>query len=428
MKPGKLKFFGGGGCGRVLALVVACGWLVSCTDHPDQPDRPEQTGAPTNLSVIRSNLFDRIPGATEEEKDRNLREEQLEVLSRLCALFPEDDNAVYLTGLVFQEQGNTAEAIQHFERCLELDPNRPDTCESLGKAVFLRGQYARAAELFQRALGLNPELDSARLQLAQCYKNMGKPEQVVSTLKEGAGQDPRALCLLGQAYLQLQDCTNAAPFFLAALKRKPDLAEAHYGLVAACLGLGDSEKAAQHRETFRQLKAQGQQEGRDWRRIFSPLAVTCQSVAHTHTDVGRVYLSQKQFAAAEKLFSRAIVLNPTNEVAYSCLVSVYQQTRRPQKALQLLEQLIPLNPNKGLYYFQMGHLQQHLRRFQEAENAFRKVIELEPDRPDGYASLAQLLTQTNRRQEALQSIQRAIRLDPSNSAYQQIYHRLLKQE
>ena len=411
--------------GLLLALSIAGSVPGSCNEKKEpSPQTPLSTTTNAN-----ANANELMPGATEADKDRALRREQIEAATKLCSTFPTDDNAVYLMGLILKEQGNSVEAITQFEKCLELNPKRPDACDSLGHALFLKGEFDRATELFQRALSMDPKLFPARIHLAECYKRMGESGKVISTLREDLRQDPTAFRLLGQAYQQQKDHPNAKSNFLAAIKLKPDLTEAYYGLIASCMGLGEKEQAKEYRTAFQKLKGTDQKEGRDWRREFNPLAITRQSVAHTHTDVGRVYVINQHYPAAEQLLRRAIALCPTNAPSISNLAHLCQQTNRPEEALEWLEKAIRLNPRNAFYHFQMGNLYIGLRQYPKAEQKFKEVIRLDPRRPDGYAALAGLATLTKKNhQEAIQAIRRAIQLDPQNPVYRRIHNQLLKQK
>src|SRR5262245_19303792 len=82
------------------------------------------------------------PGAADQE--RALRAEQLQTAEKLAAVFPDNDDAVYLLGLVHNEQGDSAAAMKYWERSLQLDASRADANDSLGYAFLLRDEYDKA--------------------------------------------------------------------------------------------------------------------------------------------------------------------------------------------------------------------------------------------------------------------------------------------
>ena len=66
------------------------------------------------------------------------------------------------------------EAIQSVEHALALDPGKASAYQTLGRVYFIGcGDFARAAEYYEKALALNPQSGWAALQLAHCAALMG---------------------------------------------------------------------------------------------------------------------------------------------------------------------------------------------------------------------------------------------------------------
>src|SRR5437867_4420169 len=95
----------------------------------------------------------RVP---EPESERALRAEQLQAAEKLLAEFPNNDDVVYLAGLVRNEQGDSDAAMKLWARSLELDATRADANESLGYALLLRDDYEQAVAYLRRALEIDP--------------------------------------------------------------------------------------------------------------------------------------------------------------------------------------------------------------------------------------------------------------------------------
>ena len=348
---------------------------------------------------------------TDEELDQALREEQLHEASRLVQAFPDDQNAAYLLGLIHQEQGMPDKALVHWERCRRLNPVRADLHDSFGQAYVLQGDLNQAVEMFRKALELQPDRFSARVRLANTLMRQGKLPEVIASLEDhlplelddadGADQfvdiveTERAYLLLGQAYQQQKNYEGARKAFDKALEVRPESPEAHYGLARVCLALKEPDLAHTHQEQFRQLSQQNQTKGRDLRREYDPLSVTRRSVAHTHSDLGRVYRQQGNSKEAERLWQRAAGVEPLDVASRLHLAELYQESGRYAEAAGMYQQLIDLQPTAGAHYFHFGNISLLLKQFGVAEGAYHKTIELEPNRADGYRALAQfyLLTQ-----------------------------------
>ena len=385
---------------------------------------------------------------TDQQREQALRQEQIAAARELLRAFPTDSNAVYLSGLVYLEQGSSDEALVQFERCLQLNPTRPDLYSSMGQVHFLKGELDRAVEMFRKALALDPNFFDARLRLAETLNRQGKMAEVVAALEDilrpGSDSDlsirqvnperkedrtdadtsteasalERAYRLLGQAYQQLKDYDKAKQSFKTAVEISPDSTKAHYGLARICAILKQPDEAKLHQEKFRQLEAQKQVEGRDVRRSFDPLEVTRQNVAHTHTDVGRVYQRKGDLARAEQFWRRAAELDSNDGASRMYLAEMYHQAGKLTEALAYYEKLAKIEPTQGVHFFHIGNVNVLLKQLDAAEVAYRKSIELEPTRADGYRGLAQfyLVSQRNL-PEAISLAREALALSPTAPVY-----------
>ena len=441
----------------VVVVITGLLWRTFCTsrsrEQSSQTNRASVASRQSNPATLSTE-----PNLAPAEQDRALRKEQLEVSRRLLAAFPDDTNADFLMGMVYFEQGNVVKAQEHLERALKLLPNRADAYDHLGRAALLKGEYDKAMTLFGKALENDPGMSGIHFRIAKAHVFMGKLKEAISELQkdiETSTGTSESYCLLAETYLQLKEYQKAKENYETAIKIRPDYTKAYYGLATACARLGLKDKCRQSQQKFKQLEAEDRKAGRHWRQVLEPLKVTRQSVAHTHTDIGRVYHAHRYKDKAKQLWQKAATLDPNNVECRLHLAALYLQEHRLLDALRLYEQLTQIDPESGISYFFIGNINAQLNRFDDAEKAYRKVIEVEPKRSDGYRALAQLYLQANRnlRQAktlasravelepiapnyfilaaacdkngdhagALLAIERALKLDPNNAQYRRTY-------
>lgn len=99
---------------------------------------------------------------------------------------------------------------------------------------------------FEQVLKLNPDNDTVKLALAECYFGTGEAMKGVVLVKEITAKDPEnkaANLLLGQQGLISQQYDKAKQRFETVLKVEPKNVEAMLGLAEALKGLGEKEKA-----------------------------------------------------------------------------------------------------------------------------------------------------------------------------------------
>lgn len=346
--------------------------------------------------------------------DRALREEQLRVAKALVEQFPNNDDAVYLLGLVYEIQGDVDSAVACWERSLALDPSRADAHRSLGYVYELREELGPARQHFEQAVALDPKATDYRIRLAHARMLGGEPAAVLETLAAVSQPLPMVERLRGQACQQLDRLNEAREHYEAALRLDPDFAEACYGLAQVCARQGETEAAVAYRQRFAALKSESQIRGRRQRSEFDALRIAQASTAQTLTDVGRVYLALERPTEAERLWERAAVVDPDHVASRFHRLMLLQQAGRNAEAVVVCRELIRIEPDNGIHQLGLGNLLLRLGRTAEAEEAFRAVVRLAPERPEGYFALAQLLSrQRESLAEAEQLAQRSVELMPA---------------
>src|SRR5262249_53296653 len=77
----------------------------------------------------------------------------------------------------YESSGNLEKVRQHLEKAIEISPDYPEALNNLGALNFRQARYPEAAELFQHALQVNPDLYSARVNLAGAWIALGDYEK-----------------------------------------------------------------------------------------------------------------------------------------------------------------------------------------------------------------------------------------------------------
>ena len=95
----------------IVVVLVCVGMVWWKGDRQPGPVPPG--GGRSSRDVADAGGAACLPGSTKPapaEQERALRSEQLKTVEQLVAAFPQSDDAVYLLGLVYNEQGDTAAA------------------------------------------------------------------------------------------------------------------------------------------------------------------------------------------------------------------------------------------------------------------------------------------------------------------------------
>jgi len=113
-----------------------------------------------------------------------------------------------------------------------------------------------AIEGFGRALQLDPDNDTTKVSLAECYIGTGETMQGVMMLRELTEKNPDnipANLILGQQGIVSGQFDRAIGRFERVLKAEPENLEALLGMAEAYKGKGDRQKAVQLLERAKQV-------------------------------------------------------------------------------------------------------------------------------------------------------------------------------
>lgn len=91
-------------------------------------------------------------------------------------------------GLALKREGRIDEAVEQFERAIQLDPKDPGALNNLAIIYSGRGQKIEAVALFQKELAAYPKHINAKYNLALLYYELGRfpeAEQEYAAIVEG---------------------------------------------------------------------------------------------------------------------------------------------------------------------------------------------------------------------------------------------------
>jgi len=143
------------------------------------------------------------------------------------ALTHTSDNAMAELNLgeAIYKLGRTAEAIGHFKRALQIEPNEATIHGSLGSALMKIGQTKAALTHFQQSLEINPKQASVHSSLGVALLETGRAEESLAHLQTAVKIDPAdadAHYNLGNTFLHLGRANEAVAEYTRALNINPD--------------------------------------------------------------------------------------------------------------------------------------------------------------------------------------------------------------
>ncbi|MCP4450598.1 MAG: tetratricopeptide repeat protein [Planctomycetes bacterium] len=432
------------GTGKLVLAAVVVIALVGGAVHtglrergnrtgPQRPDanqvRPDPALETGNRALVKAELAQlsacfvslEDANAPSDVKDRALRQEQLRVGHCLCNAFQRDADALFILAMAYQEQGQSVKAVEYLIQCLKLQPDRADAYDQLGRIAQQRGDNDKAVSLYQEAVTLDPTLPGLRYRLAEILHADGKLEQALTEIARDIRlnpQTPASHVLKGQICLQMQDYPQAKGAYEQAIRLNPDLTKPYFALATVCARMGLTEQSQSYRRQFKDAETARTQAAKDHRQSFDPLKITSKSVAHTHTDTGRIYYAQGKAGQAALLWQRARILDPENVLCRMPLADVLLRSGQLPEALAVYQEVVAIQPGQGVAHFFVGHIHEEMAQWDAAERAYQQTIAVTPTRPEGYQAMARFyLTRNFNVSRAGELARQAIALSPVAANY-----------
>jgi Tfp pilus assembly protein PilF len=252
---------------------------------------------------------------------------------------------------------------------------------NLALAYYKSLRPADAIPQLKRVLSSDPQAKSAYLILADCYRQTGQEQEVVSLLQPraamfgddlsyafllgtalfqvgnidegqryvdrvfGAGESAEGHLLMGMAYLGQQEYRTAKTELEKAVQLNADLPTVHSMYGRALLGLGEPEPAEQE---FRKELAHNLND------------------FEANLQLGNMRKSHQKFDEAAAYLERAVSIRPKDVTARKLLASLRLQTGQTEEALAMLEEVARDAPDVVDVHVQLATAYNRLNRPDDA--------------------------------------------------------------
>lgn len=270
--------------------------------------------------------------------------------------------------------GGFQEAIDNYNKAVELDPNFAPGYAGLGEVYSLLG-----------LLNLEEREDYEDL-YNNSYKNVTKALK----LEAGLIECQRALAL---SYLHLKRLKEAESVARRVLEKDPDDAESHYILWAAT--------------------------GRDTESPVIRKAIELNpKLAIAYLDLGKSYFYKKgDYAKAISQFEKAVEVAPDSPQTHSYLGTALRTRGNLSKAVSEYQKAIELDSNYAAAYTDLGIAFFYMNKHPESIAELKKAISLNPNYADAYYYLARAFETTNNTSDAVANYETFIDLAKGRQRY-----------
>lgn len=175
-------------------------------------------------------------------------ESQTITVANIIPGVPEDATAGELmeSGTGALKNGNNAKALQLFQAAVQINPQQKNVWRALGLAQLGLGKYADAATAFQKQLAANPADDTVNNLLGIALYDQKKYDEAAAAFQKQLALkplDPNAYAYLGAVYIDQKHFDEAIKQLEKAIVLDPDNSAVRLRLAQAYLGAGKTDAA-----------------------------------------------------------------------------------------------------------------------------------------------------------------------------------------
>jgi len=303
---------------------------------------------------------------------------------------------------------NLNRAIQLLEQSVRQEPRSAASQATLGDAYLRRYQatkerewLAKADQVVQRSLELNPNETQVHLTMGRLYRATGEPEKALAELRKALSLDSLNVSVysnLASAYTALRRPADAENAYLQAVRIRPSYFPAYTNLGVFYMNRGEYNKA------------------------IEPLSLVVKLApdhADGHTNLGTLYYFMNRLDDALPEFGRSLAIRPTS-IAYSNRGGIYHVKGDYARAREEYRHALDLEGNSPLLWGNLADAAMQIPGLEtEAREAYRKAIalsrqELAVNSTDAgtLGRMAFYLARTSECAEARSRMKEALRLAP----------------
>jgi Flp pilus assembly protein TadD len=185
-------------------------------------------------------------------------------------------------------------------------------------------------------------------------------------------------------------------------------------------------------ELFSIAKAQGQKGNqggekqllRESLKQFQSALLKNPKLTEAQSNIGFVYLTQRDYHRAIDAFQKALALNPQHLNTLNGMATAYAFDGSIDKASLTFDKLTTLAPGNSEYYFNKGSVLQKAGRLQDAQTAYEAALKIQPTNQFALFNMGTLLENQGRFDEAKTYYERAKGVEIGNTAGLEAMHRL----
>lgn len=350
-----------------------------------------------------------LEGAIQIEYEAGSKD-AIPLLERMLRMRPDDAVSHGMLAVLEYQQGKCAAAVPHFEKVGTLFDPRPTALHAYAVCLMRLKQPAKAAEIFQRALNLDPDNRRERQLVAAVQLLAKQPNDALATLEpllktNGGDNDAETLELAATAYEENKDTPQAVTTLRQAILLDPNNVNLYLDFANLCYA----------HDSF--------QVGID---VVSDGINLQPKAGALYFARGVLYVQLAQYDKGENDFHKAYELDPSQSLSAAAQGIAAAQQDDLDRALAKVQSSLSRKPDDAmLLYLQAEILAEKgaepgTAEFKIAMRSATRAVTLQPNLAAARSILARLYLDAGQYKEASEQCRKALQSDPNNQTA--LYH------
>ena len=280
---------------------------------------------------------------------------------------PNDARALLFKGFVYYRLKKYSEAIQCYDKAIELKEDYVYVYNNKGIALDELGKYKEAVQCFDKAIEVKPDYVYAYNNKGIALENLGKYEDAIQCFDKAIEIKPDFVYVhynKGSALDELGKYEEAMQCFDKAIGLKPDDVNAYNNKGIVLENIGKYEEAIECFDKVIELKPDD---------------------VNAHYNKGSALENIGKYEEAIQCFDKVIELKPDDINAYNNKGIVLDELDKYEEAIQCYDKAINIDNNFAYAYHNKGYALYNLGKYEEAIQYYDKAIDLENDNAKGDA-------------------------------------------
>ena len=308
---------------------------------------------------------------------------------------PQDAYAWYNRGFALNNAGKYDEAIQAFDKAIEIDPKYTKAWNIKGLALNYLGEYDEAIQVLDKAMEIDPNNALTWNIKGVALDNLGKHDEAIQALDKAIEIEPKFASAWSNKGWALNNAGKYDEAKLAldkAIEIDPNNVEAWNNKGYALDNLGKHVEAIQALDKAIEIDPNN---------------------AGAWNNKGQALSNLGRYDEAMQAFDKAIEITPKYIQAWNNKGLTLIYLGEYDEAIQAFDNAIEIDPNDASAWINKVTALDHQGKHDEAILASEKAIEIDPNDASAWNSKGWALNNFGKYEEAIQVLDKAIEIDPN---------------